>query len=70
MNNPESVRENERHKIPWDFEIQTDLLILARRPDQVIVKKKKKKKKQKRICQIVNFAVLDNHRVKLKECKK
>ena len=31
--NPESVLENDTHKILWDFEIQTDYLILARRSD-------------------------------------
>ena len=44
MHNPESVLKNEMHKIIWDFEIQTDHLISARRVDQVIVYKKKKKK--------------------------
>ena len=43
MPNPESLLENVLHKILWDFEIQTDLLISARRLDLVIVKKKKKK---------------------------
>ena len=38
----ESVQENEAHKIIWDFEIQTDHLFLARKPDQVIIEKKKK----------------------------
>ena len=63
------------HKILWDFEMPTDHLILARRPDLVIVNKKKKKKKKekrkkKRTCQIVNFAVSVDHRVKLKESEK
>ena len=40
----ESVLENETHKLFWDFEIQTDHLILARRPDLVIVKKIKRKR--------------------------
>ena len=39
--NPESVLENETHKILWDFEIQTDHLISTRRPDRVNKKKKK-----------------------------
>ena len=30
--NLESVLENERHKVLWDFEIQTGHLISARRP--------------------------------------
>ena len=42
MHNPESVQENETHKILRDFAIQTSHLILARRPDLVIIKKKKK----------------------------
>ena len=40
MYNPESVPENETHKIIWDFDIQTDQLISARRPDLVIGNKK------------------------------
>ena len=43
MHNTESILENETHKFVEDFEIQTDLLISAWRPDIVIVKKKKKK---------------------------
>ena len=37
--NPESVLENETHKLLPDFEIQTDRLISARRPDFIIIKK-------------------------------
>ena len=48
MHNPESVLENEVHKVLWDYEIQTDHLISARQPDQVIVNKKRKKKKKKK----------------------
>ena len=43
MHNPKFVLENERHKILWNFEIQTDHLISARRPDLVIDYKKKKR---------------------------
>ena len=52
--------------------IQTDRLISARRPDLIIFTKKKKKKKErkKRTCRIVNIAVPDDHRVKLKESEK
>ena len=42
MHKPESVLENEMHKILWDFEIQTEHLIPARRPDLVIINKKKR----------------------------
>ena len=60
--NPESILENETHKIFWDFEIQTNHLISARRPNLEIVKKKKKR--------IVDFTELADHRLKLKKSKK
>ena len=44
MNKPESVLENEMHKILWYFEIQMDHLIPARRPDLEAINQKKKKK--------------------------
>ena len=37
MEKTDSVLENETHKIHWDFEIETDHLISARRPDQVLI---------------------------------
>ena len=37
---PENVLENEDYKILWDFSIQTDHVIAARRPDLVVVEKK------------------------------
>ena len=40
MHNPASVLENNTHKLLWDFDIQTDHLISARRPDLIIIKKK------------------------------
>ena len=64
MHKPESVLENETHKILWDFEIKTDHLIPARRPDLVLINKKE------RTCQLVDFAVPADHRVKLKENEK
>ena len=48
MHNPESILGNGMHKILRDFKIETDHLILARRPDLIIVNKKKKKKKKKK----------------------
>ena len=63
MDNPESVLENEMHKLLWNFKIQTDHQILTRWPDLIIMKKR-------RTCRIVNFAVPADHRVKLKECEK
>ncbi len=57
MHNPAPVLENDTHKLLWDFNIQTDHLIPARRPDLIIINKKK------RICKIVDFAVLADHRI-------
>ena len=64
MHNPAPVLENSTHKHQWDFNIQTDHLIPARIPDLIIINKKK------RTCKIVDFAVPDDHRIKLKECEK
>ena len=64
MHNPAPALENDTHKLLWDFDIQTDHLISARRPDLII------KKETKKICKIVDFAVLADHRIKLKECEK
>ena len=52
------------HKLNRDFELQTDHLILAGRLDLVIINKKK------RTCQIVDFAVPNDNRVKSKEKEK
>ena len=68
MHNPAPVLENDTHKLQWDFDIHTDHLISARRPDLIIINKKKKKKK--RIYKTVDFAVSADHRIKLKECEK
>ena len=43
MYKPESDLKNETRKTLWDFEIQTDFLILFRRPDLEIVHKKEEK---------------------------
>ena len=40
MHKPEYVLENKMHKFHWDFELQIDHLISARRPDLVITNKK------------------------------
>ena len=39
MHKPEGILENETHKNLWDSEIQTDHLILARKPDLVLINK-------------------------------
>ena len=41
MHNPEPFPVNETYITLWDFKIQSNLLILSRRPDQVIISKKK-----------------------------
>ena len=41
MHNPAPVLENGTHKLLWDFNIQTDQLIPARRPDLIIINKKR-----------------------------
>ena len=64
MHNPAPVLENDTHKLLWDFNIQTDHLIPARRPDLIIINKKM------RICKIVDFAVLADHRIIMKESEK
>ncbi len=48
----------------WDFNIQADHLIPARRPDLIIINKKK------RTSQIVDLAIPSDYRVKLKEGEK
>ena len=58
------VLENDSHKLLWDFNIQTDHLIPARRPDLIIINKRKG------ICKIVDFAVPADHRINLKESEK
>ena len=65
MHNPAPVLENDSHKLLWDFNIKTDHLISARRPDLIIINKKKK-----RICKIVDFAVPADQRINLKESEK
>ena len=65
MHNLESVLENEMHKLLWNFEIQMDHLISAKWYDLIIINKKRK-----RTGQTVNFAVLTDHKLKLKENEK
>ena len=63
MYKPESDLENETHKILWGFGIQTDHLILTRRPDLVL------RNKDKRIWYLVNLAVPVDHSMKIKGIK-
>ena len=64
MHTPAVVLENDTRKLLWDFDIQTDHLILVRRPDLNTNQQKK------RTCKIVDFAVPADHRLKLKESEK
>ena len=43
MHNLASVLENDTHKLLWDFDIQTDHLISARKLDLIIINKTKKR---------------------------
>ena len=61
MHNPAPVLENDTHKLLWDFNIQTDQLIPTRPNNN---------QQKKRICKIVDFAVLADHRINLKESEK
>ena len=61
---PKAVEENEKYKILWDFMVQTDHVIAARRPDLIVLDKKNK------VCQIIDFAVPYDTGVVQKEAEK
>ena len=61
---PEAVQENERCKILWDFNIQTDHVIEARRPDMIVIDKETK------FARIIDFAIPYDSRVNSKEVQK
>ena len=50
MHNSASVLENDMHNLLWDFGIQKDNLILARRPDLIVINK------ENWTCKIVDIA--------------
>ena len=52
LHNPASVPENDTHKLPWDFDIQTDHLISTRRPDLIIINNNNNNKKNLQNCGI------------------
>ena len=60
MHNQASVLEHDTNKLLLDFDLPTDRLISARRPDLIIINKKKKR----------GLAVPADHRIKLKESEK
>ena len=53
------------HKLLWDFDEQTDLLISARRPNLIIINNKKRE-----FAKTVNFAVPADYRIRPKEYEK
>ena len=55
MHNPAVVLENDPHKLLWDFDMQTDHLISARRLGLIEIDEKKW------TCKIVDFAVPADH---------
>ena len=58
MHKAESALKNETHQILWDFEMQTDHLILARRSDQTWLDLTLiKKKKEIRTCHLVDLGI-------------
>ena len=50
VHNRAPVLENDSHKLLWDFNIQTDHLILSRRPDLIIINNKKENLQNCRLC--------------------
>ena len=58
---PDSVMENDKCKILWDFTIQTDHIIQAKRPDIVLVNK------QERTCQLIDVTFPADRKVVEKE---
>ena len=61
---PEAVQENERYKILKDFNIQTDHVIEARRPDMIVIDKETK------FAKIIDCAIPYDSRVNSKEVEK
>ena len=53
---PEAVIENDSCKIFWDFIVQTDHFITARRPDMIFIDKEHHE------CQIFDFAIPMTHK--------
>ena len=61
---PQSVQENYEYKILWDFNVQIDKIIEHKRPGIVCINK------QKRECQIIDFAILGDQNIAIKEQEK
>ena len=41
MHNPAAVLKNDTHKLLWDFDIHTDHLMSARKPNLITINKKR-----------------------------
>ncbi|XP_078808275.1 uncharacterized protein LOC144994388 [Oryzias latipes] len=61
---PPKVVENERAKILWDFQIQTDRMVMANQPDIVVVDKEQRK------AVVVDVAVPSDGNIRKKEHEK
>ncbi|XP_067940473.1 uncharacterized protein [Watersipora subatra] len=60
----EAVLENEKVKLLWDFNVQTDQVLEARRPDLILTNKETKQ------CQVTDIAIPRDTRVVQKENEK
>ena len=61
---PPRVMENDRAKILWDFQIQTDKMVVANQPDIVVVDK------QKKTAVVIDVAVPNDSNIRKKEHEK
>ncbi|XP_055368940.1 uncharacterized protein LOC129604854 [Betta splendens] len=61
---PPKVVDNERAKILWDFQIQTDRMVMANQPDIVVVDKEQSK------AVVVDVAIPSNGNIRKKEHEK
>ena len=69
MHKPESVLENETHKLFRDFEIQMDQQISARLPDPIIINNNNNHKNRE-LAELCTLQTRENQTVKVKESKK
>ena len=60
MHNSAPALENDTHKLLWDFDIQTDHLIPARRLDRIIINNNKKKKKKREFTKLSTLVSWQN----------
>ena len=59
MHNPAPVLEYDTHKLLWDFDMQTDHLISARRPDLIIINKNIKKRKSAKLSTLPSWLTIE-----------